>query len=84
MGLKSPSTRAAMKSADPKMHHWATVKRDLMFGEDMVNCPLCNYPAKKDKNGKGRLQLFNFRNGVGFELVLCKMQHFPPILLALT
>ena len=55
MGLKSPSTRAAMKSADPKMHHWATVKRDLMFGEDMVNCPLCNYPAKKDKNGKGKL-----------------------------
>ena len=42
-----------MKSRDPKMHHWATVKRDLMFGEEMINCPLCNYPAKKDENGKG-------------------------------
>lgn len=49
----SPSTRMAERSTDPKLKHWLTVKRNLLFGESMIPCPRCQYPARRLMSNKG-------------------------------
>lgn len=40
-------------SNNPKLKHWLSVKRNLMQGEAIDHCPMCNFPSKRLQNNKG-------------------------------